>query len=222
LNFFKKKAKEGTSPVNRLYNCLGGLNMGSFPIILKFDSLGQYFFLSLPYISITTYIHIFFKNKKNIIFTNKLTTSLSRNLLDRNFSGVLLQPLFFNTLKNKLDGLALLLNTVFSLNKNIIVLDYNYNYNYLPIQQIDLFNSSDYNLHKIVKYFNVNCILFLNLSMKKRIFKRFLNLKLINIVVADTIPQKKFDFNITIGNNPFYHYIIYTFVLSTYYKKINK
>ena len=100
-------------------------------------------------------------------------------------------------------------------------LDYKHNYNYLPIQQLDLFNNSDYNLHKIVKYFNVSCILFLDLSSKKKIFKKFLNLKLINIVVANTLPQKRFDFNITIGNNPLYHYIIYTFVLGTYFKRIN-
>jgi hypothetical protein len=43
LNFFEKKAKEGVSPVNFFLNRLGGLNMGSFPIILRFDSLGWYF-----------------------------------------------------------------------------------------------------------------------------------------------------------------------------------
>ena len=221
MNFFKKKAKEGTSPVNRLYNCLGGLNMGSFPIILKFDSLGQYFFLSSAYITITTYIHIFLKKKQKTIYIDKLTTSFSKNLNDKTFIIFSLKPLFFNIFKNKLGGLALLLNTVFNLNKNVLILDYKHNYNYLPIQQLDLFNNSDYNLHKIIKYFNVSCILFLDLSSKKKIFKKFLNLKLINIVVANTLPQKRFDFNITIGNNPLYHYIIYTFVLGIYFKRIN-
>jgi len=45
LNSFEKEAKEGTSPVNLLLDCPGGLNVGSFPIILKFDSLGQYCYL---------------------------------------------------------------------------------------------------------------------------------------------------------------------------------
>ena len=44
LNLFEVKAKEGKSPVNLLFlNRLSGLNVGSFPIILRFDSLGWYY-----------------------------------------------------------------------------------------------------------------------------------------------------------------------------------
>ena len=58
----KKKAKEGISPVNQLtFNCLCGHNAGSFPVILRFDSLGRYFILLIiSYITILFYINIFF------------------------------------------------------------------------------------------------------------------------------------------------------------------
>ena len=105
---------------------------------------------------------------------------------------------------------------------NILVVDYNHNYNYLPITQKSIFSRSAKKLFKTIRYFNIGIILYLNLNKKNFIFKKFLNLNLINIVVDNKISQKKFDFNINVGNNPLYMYIIYVTLLGFYLKSFLK
>lgn len=116
-----------------------------------------------------------------------------------------------------LNKLTYFLVYFFKINKNILFIDYNYNYNYLPITQKNLLKNSNKNLYKIIKYFNVGAILFLNLNKKKSFFKKFLDLKLINIAVTNN-NLYKFDYNLCISTTPIVQYIIYIYILNIYIK----
>lgn len=109
----------------------------------------------------------------------------------------------------------------FHLNKNILFVDYEYNYNYLPVNNSDIFSRSYKNIHKIVKFFNISTIIYLNLNKKKFSFKKLHNTKLINVSLSASNISNKFDISLNLPNNPINQYLMYMYVLSIYLKVKN-
>lgn len=161
MNFFEKKAKEGNSPVNCFFSCLGGLDVGSFPSILKFDSLGQHtynltlFFVFLKNLLIMLLLkptflkksvykntNIMFYTKNNFFFIKKYKTLI--------YNYIYLSKVYLNKL--------LLITNLFFSKINFLILDKDYNYNYLPIPNpIKLKKQS---LNKLIKYFDIRVVFF--------------------------------------------------------------
>lgn len=214
MNSVEKEAKEGTSPVNLFFNCPGGLNVGSFPIILKFDSLGQYLKKIKLMFSIHRYYHwltiIFFKKSLNYSNTRKLLIGYSGgknipkikpNVLDTSFS-------------INLNKLTKTLVQLLSLNINILFVDISQNYNYIPISQNDILSRSKKNIKKLIKFFNIGAIFFLNIGEKKFLLKKFSNLGIVSISSNPICKNTLFDFTVNIVNNPLHHYIIYLYTIN--------
>lgn len=199
--------------------------MGSFPIILRFDSLGWYFLKHLLLIRNNLYIYIliFFWKKK----TSK-TTFLKLNLSFYNCSVKnITKPFFKNNLfsfifSKKINNFVVLLENIFYLNKNILFIDYDFNFNYLPISNSSLFSRSSFFFKKYIKYFNIGVVLFLNLKNKKFIFKKLFSKKTINISVGFKSFPNKFDLGLTLSDNRITHYILYLLIINTYFFIKNK
>ena len=170
-------------------------------------------------ISIYIYVFKFFFLKKTVFkkFSYKLTVGFCKNSTTSKNNLFLSNGIFSNLLNINFNKLSFMLGTLFQLNKNILIVDYNYNYNYLPVSHENLIGSSSKFLYKASKYFNLGAILFLNLNKKQPLFKKFLNLNLINIV-SNAKFDKKFDFNITVENTPISNYLIYLYILNIYLK----
>ena len=141
-------------------------------------------------------------NKKNNLFLTNYNFLYSNNF-------------FF---KNKVKKILYLASTLFVLNKNILFIDSNINYNYLPIDNTLIFDRSFNKLTRVIKYFNVAAIFYLNLKKKKFIFKKLYNCNLINISLSSELVSKKFDLNISFGKNNLYVYLFYLSALKTYIK----
>lgn len=144
-------------------------------------------------------------------FKNEFNKKNSLILSNYNF-------LYFNdtSLRTKIKKLLYLVSTLFSLHKNILFVDSDINYNYLPINNDLIFDRSFKGLSKIVKYFDVTAILYLNLKKKKFIFKKLHSCNLINISLSDCLVSKKFDLNFSFGKNNLYMYLFYLSLLKTY------
>lgn len=197
--------------------------MGSFPTILKFDSLGWYLIFLVYYQFINTCILLYFNQNyffNKIINTqnnNKLQLTFSKNIFLNNTKSYFIPTIPFKLFfKNRLLGLTKLLFSVFRQNKNILLVDYNYNYNYLPIENQEIFSRSNKNLGKFLKYFNVSVILFLNLNKKKFIFKKLQNHETINIALEGGMYQHKFDLCLNIQNTKIINYMLYIYVMGIY------
>lgn len=117
---------------------------------------------------------------------------------------------------NKIIRFGKILQNIFKLNKNIVIVDYNHNYNYLPIKNRDLFSRSVKNYKKYLSYFDVSIIIFFNLNNKKFIFKKLQSYKTINIFVGGGNSSNKFDFSLGFQNNKITHYLIYIFIVNIY------
>jgi hypothetical protein len=202
--------------------------MGSFPIILRFDSLGWYNLYLVIYI-INTYTHIYFnifflyKKIPNKTFSNKLKLNFIKN----NLCIIHKKPFFKqNTIKHLLPAnfskLIKIISNIFLLNKNIIIIDYDFNYNYLPLQNEDLFSRSHKNFTKHITYFDVLAVFFLNLNKKKFIFKKLFSTKVINISLGADLYSNKFDFKLNLLNNKVSHYLVYIYIMNTYISLKNK
>ena len=198
--------------------------MGSFPTILKFDSLGQYYYILvklLYFLYKYIFLHLFLLK---IIHKNtflKLSTQLiTNNTFKFNNHQIFLKNNFFEKFfKNKLKGLTLFCIDLFFLKKNIIFIDFFYNYNYLPINKFNFLKNSSKKLFKFITFFNVGAIIFLNLNQKKNLFKKYFNFNLVNIAVCKN--QRVFDINLMLPNTPLIHYILQVYIFQIYLK-INK
>jgi len=126
------------------------------------------------------------------------------------------QTQFGFILGNKLEKFTKIINTVFKLNKNVVLVDYDYNYNYLPIQNNDLFSRSAKNFNKCISYFNVSVVIFLNLNKKNFILKKLYTKKTINVTIDPNTSSDKFDLALQIQNTKIARYLIYIHVLNTY------
>lgn len=111
-----------------------------------------------------------------------------------------------------------LISNLLFFNKNVLFVDNNVNYNYLPIHNNILFSRSYKKLYKIIKYFNIAVIFYIDLKKKKFIFKKLYNCNLINISISNRFISKKFDLNLGFINNYIHTYLFYLVVLNLYLK----
>lgn len=118
--------------------------------------------------------------------------------------------------KNDIKRLLLLVSNLLTLNKNILFVDSDTNYNYLPIDNSFIFNRCKNKLTKLIKYFNIVLVFYLNLKKKKFIFKQLYNCKTINVCLADQFSPKKFDMSFSVGKNDLYMYIFYLLIVKSY------
>ncbi len=130
---------------------------------------------------------------------------------------------FFNKIINKyvFKKLTFILSNLFYLNKNLLFVDVDTNYNYLPIKNDVLFNRSFSKLPKLIKYFDIALIFYINLKKKKFIFKKLYNCNLINVSLTSELVDSKFDFSLPFKDK-LSIYVFYLFVLNFYIKVKNK
>ena len=117
--------------------------------------------------------------------------------------------------------LTFLVANLFSFNKNLLFVDIETNYNYLPIDNSVLFSRSFSKLHKLIKYFNIAVVCYINLKKKKFVFKKLYDSNLINVSLSNTLVRNKFDLNLNITSKVVL-YVFYLMVLNLYIKVKNK
>lgn len=228
MNFFEKKTKEGGSPVNFLFKSSGWSQCGLIPHYSKVRFF-RTIFLTKQFICLINSFYIFLKifiylnSFKSFNLKKKtLTLDFLKNDFSKKNNLVLFNSTFtrFNVFitNNKIKKLLYLISTIFYLNKNILFVDYDINYNYLPINNTLIFDRSFNRLSKVIKYFNISAIFYLNLKKKKFIFKKLHNCNLINISLSDELVSKKFDLNFPLTNNNLYVYLLYLYILKMYLK----
>lgn len=124
---------------------------------------------------------------------------------------------YFNKNSN-LKQLTYVVSNLFFLHKNVLFVDYNVNYNYLPITNNLLFSRSFKKLSKLIRYFDIAVIFYVDLSKKKFIFKKLYNCNVINVSLTNNFVSKKFDLNLNFINNYVYTYLFYLIVMDLYLK----
>ena len=129
--------------------------------------------------------------------------------------------LHFGFEKFFLKKITYLLTNIFSLNQNVLFVDFNINYNYLPVDNKIIFSRSFSKLHKYIKYFNIGLVFYKDLKKKKFIFNKLFTCNLINVSLTNEFVESKFDLNLNIKNN-LHFYVFYLFVINTYLKVKNK
>ena len=187
--------------------------MGNEPTLRPPRQLNKGFTGLIPSLAFFLKKNLFLKKKFKKIqlpcYTNNRTNiSFTFNINNNNVY-------FFKSSFSKLFGL---INTLFSNNKNIIIIDYNYNYNYLPLSNKNLLGRSEKNLQKLLTYFNIGSVIFLNLNKKLSLFKKLFKFRLINVSLNTELVSSNFDIHIDLPNTPITHYLVYTFILNTYLK----
>lgn len=125
-------------------------------------------------------------------------------------------------INNNFNRLVVLLQNMLYSNNNVLFVDFNLNFNYLPITNKTLFSRSSRNLSKLLKYFNISVICFINLNKKKFIFKKLISSKTINISIDSKTFLKKFDLNLSLPQNKLTNYILYLVIMSIYLGVKNK
>ncbi len=164
-------------------------------------------------------------------FLKKIPTKFIFNKLKISFSGnnnsFLFKPLFSNklfgfTINNNFNKLIKLFQNILTLNKNILFIDFNFNFNYLPVTNTILFSRSAKSFNKVLKYFNISFVVFLNLNKKKFIFKKLFSSKVINISTDNNTFSNKFDLNLSLPQNKLINYILYLCVMNIYLIVKNK
>lgn len=127
---------------------------------------------------------------------------------------------FFSYFNNNPDfkKITNLVSNLLFLNKNVLFIDNNINYNYLPIDNNILFSRSYKKLYKIIRYFNIAVIFYVDLKKKKFVFKKLYNCNLINISISNKFISKKFDLNLGFINNYIHTYLFYLVILNLYLK----
>lgn len=179
--------------------------MGSFPSILKFDSLEQQ---TKKYNNRKILLQQikFKKFKKKIFFSKNKFNSIPT---------IVFKKMFYKNLFNVFYKIFFLIAELFNLNYNIFIIDDFININYLPIKN-NFFNKKFLNKYKIIKFFNIKCIFYLNI--KKKNINNILNFKLINISLNNK-HKNIFDFSTNILKNNYNIYVFYIFFLKMYSKK---
>lgn len=114
-----------------------------------------------------------------------------------------------------------LISNLLSTGSNLLFVDFETNYNYLPISNNLLFSRSFLKLTKLIKYFDIAAIFFINLKKKKFVFKKLYNSKLINISLSNSLIKNKFDLSLNFVNK-LEVYMFYLFVMGIYLKVKNK
>jgi hypothetical protein len=98
---------------------------------------------------------------------------------------------------------------------NILFIDIYQNYNYLPISHSDILSRSKKNFRKLIKFFNIGIVLFLNVGDKIFLVKKFNDLGIISISSNGTKKNTLFDYTININHNtPLHYYIVYLYTIN--------
>ena len=135
---------------------------------------------------------------------------------------------YYNTILSKFISnktfkkLNFLLESILILNKNILILDSNYNYNYLPLSNQLIFTRSKKKFYKLLKYFDISILLYLDLKKKDFFFKKYYKSTLITIVGNNDFFSKKIDLSLNLPNANIYNYMIYIHIMTIYLKIKNK
>jgi hypothetical protein len=102
-----------------------------------------------------------------------------------------------------------------SFNVNVLFVDISQNYNYLPISHSDILSRSKKNFRKLIKFFNIGIVLFLNVGDKIFLVKKFNDLGIISISSNGTKKNTLFDYTINLThNNPLHYYIVYLYTVN--------
>ena len=109
-----------------------------------------------------------------------------------------------------------------SLNKNILFVDLDYNYNYLPIANEILLNRSNKNFYKLIRYFNVHAVFYLNMNKSNFIFNKLFSNNVINVSVNKNTTKKKMDLFLNFPDTQLYNYMLYVYIVNIYIKIKNK
>lgn len=125
---------------------------------------------------------------------------------------------FSNKIFNKLCNF---LQITFFSGFNVIIMDFFNNFNYLPITNEKLFSRSFKDFYKIIKFFNVNSVIFFDLNKKNFSFKKLSKFDLVSISLNKNILYNT-DFSLRVVNNDINKYIIYLLIINLYYKFIFK
>jgi hypothetical protein len=114
-----------------------------------------------------------------------------------------------------LSKLTTTLVRLLSFNVNILFVDISQNYNYLPISHSDILSRSKKNFRKLIKFFNIGIVLFLNVGDKIFLVKKFNDLGIISISSNGTKKNTLFDYTINLThNNPLHYYIVYLYTVN--------
>lgn len=154
-------------------------------------------------------------NKKFLLDFSKNDFSCKNEIILFNYNYVFLKNFFVQTNFKKL---IYIVSNLFFLNKNILLVDVFNNYNYLPLDNKLLFSRSFKKLSKLISYYNIYAIFYINLKKKKFVFKKLFNNNVINISLSKNLISKKFDLNINISENKIYMYLLYVYILKLYLK----
>jgi hypothetical protein len=118
-------------------------------------------------------------------------------------------------LGTNLSKLTTTLVRLLSFNVNILFIDIYQNYNYLPISHSDILSRSKKNFRKLIKFFNIGIVLFLNVEDKIFLVKKFNDLGIISISSNGTKKNTLFDYTININHNtPLHYYIVYLYTIN--------
>lgn len=188
--------------------------MGSFPIFLKFDSLGRQLYKYIIYIVYLPKIYFsffFFKQSPNYFFNKQLKKN-SFNFFFKNSFNIF----FFRILKTKaFVSLGIILSNLFKLHKNVLFLDFHENFNYLPFCNNTLFNRSLNNFFKKLIFYNISLVFFFKLK-KKSFFLRRYHKDVISVGVSKNYFDKKLDIVLDLPDTDIYHYCIYLYTMNLY------
>ena len=195
--------------------------MGSFPIFLRFDSLG-WLYSNTNYCFINKYIFLYKLFFFKILKSNslKLKIALPTNKIPSKFNYSFIKNFIY--IPKSFYHISNVLQKFFLLNKNVLFVDYNYNYNYLPITNNFIFKRSKKDFYKLLKYFNVGIVIYLDIKKKDFFLKKIFNNSIINICGSDDFFSKKVDFNLNLPNNLVYNYILYIIIMDIFLKTKNK
>jgi len=148
-----------------------------------------------------------YRNKRNFTFLvylkflNNFKLSLLFSFFFRKGVGCLISFLFYN----------------FKNGYNVLFFDSIYNFNYIPVSNKRLLKRSKKKLKKLFKFFHVNCVILLDVSNKRFIFKKLKKRGMLIISSESKIFKKFLDFSI-ITQSYLTNYLLYLLVIFIYKK----
>lgn len=155
------------------------------------------------------------RQDSSYVFRNrKSTTFLAYLKFLSNFKLSLLFSFFFRK------GIGCLISFLFYNFKNgynILFFDSTYNFNYIPVSNKRLLKRSKKNLKKLFKFFHINCVVLLDISNKRFVFKKLKKRKMLIISSESKIFKKFLDFSI-ITHSFLTNYLLYLLVMFIYKK----
>jgi hypothetical protein len=123
--------------------------------------------------------------------------------------------------KQKVLSLIALFSNIFFLKKNCLFINRTDNLNYLPVPNSVLFSRNSKYLRKVIKFFDVNTLVFLDTGKESFTFSRLTSFKLINVSSSTSLVNTAVDLNLCLPNTTFYNYLTYIVIMDLYLKTKN-